>query len=148
MTRLDLAGRTFHHLRVVREVGMKHHMTHWLCECSCGRETVVRGSYLTGGTTKSCGNRQAHPRRRGNNPVDYHNVHGLIRENLGSASAYACTVCNGPATEWAYIGGCEDEVRGDRGTMPYCPHACTEHYRPVCRADNRLLDRLMRGEEA
>ena len=32
---------------------------YWKCQCSCGKETTVRGSYLLEGRTKSCGCLQA-----------------------------------------------------------------------------------------
>ncbi len=32
-----------------------NYISHWLCRCDCGKETVVCGGNLTSGNTKSCG---------------------------------------------------------------------------------------------
>ncbi len=51
----DLTGQKFNKLAVLHEdhkVGKTHY---WKCKCDCGNETVVVGSALTSGHTKSCG---------------------------------------------------------------------------------------------
>lgn len=54
--KIDLTGRTFGRLTVMRENGRyKRHEVRWLCHCSCGRETTMTGSRLTGGHNRSCG---------------------------------------------------------------------------------------------
>lgn len=71
MSRLiDLTGKRFGHLIVVRRgddnvlpSGLREPM--WVCRCDCGNETVVRGSFLRSGHTKSCG-----CRKTGENFVD------------------------------------------------------------------------------
>ena len=57
---VDLVGQKFNKLTVIKRAddyitpkGIKS--SQWLCECECGNETVVRGSYLKNGNTKSCG---------------------------------------------------------------------------------------------
>ena len=52
----DLAGKRFGRLKVLSfcRVGPKHAAL-WSCLCSCGKPTVVLGSRLTNGVTKSCG---------------------------------------------------------------------------------------------
>ena len=53
---LDLVGQTFWRLYVVERVeNDKHGKTQWLCICRCGNETIVTGSHLGNGNTKSCG---------------------------------------------------------------------------------------------
>ena len=58
---IDLSGRKFGRLKVVKRVGSnpKGKAT-WLCACTCGVEKVVIGQSLIQGDTKSCGcfNRQ------------------------------------------------------------------------------------------
>ena len=52
----DLTGRKFGRLTVIREAERKNPVRrYWLCRCQCGRETVVDGSHLISGHTKSCG---------------------------------------------------------------------------------------------
>lgn len=61
MSRLiDLTHKTFGELTVIERTddnilpsGLKEPM--WLCECSCGKLTSVRGAFLRTGHTKSCG---------------------------------------------------------------------------------------------
>lgn len=61
MTLIDLSGQRFGRLTVIKksqpylnpEKG--YHNTRWLCQCDCGKETVVFTVNLKGGKTKSCG---------------------------------------------------------------------------------------------
>ena len=56
MTKKDLTGRKFNHLRVVsRAPNSAAREVQWNCLCDCGKESVVRGSCLMRGHTKSCG---------------------------------------------------------------------------------------------
>jgi len=56
LLRLDLTGRRFGKLVVIKYVGNnKWRGSKWLCECDCGIEKVVVRSSLIGGHTKSCG---------------------------------------------------------------------------------------------
>ena len=55
-----LQGKTFGFLTVLeRDYQQNVHPTfdgsYWKCKCSCGNETIVRGTSLVGGLTKSCG---------------------------------------------------------------------------------------------
>lgn len=53
---VDLTGRKFGRLTVVATAGKnKRGRILWACECSCGATTIVAGSDLTTGNTKSCG---------------------------------------------------------------------------------------------
>ena len=56
----DMVGKKFNKLTVIERAddyinknGTKH--VRWLCRCDCGRETIVRGTALRYGSTKSCG---------------------------------------------------------------------------------------------
>jgi hypothetical protein len=51
----NLTNQRFGKLLVVRRVICKIKTTFWYCHCECGNETVVGGSNLTQGITKSCG---------------------------------------------------------------------------------------------
>ncbi len=53
--RLDLVGERFGRLKVIELAYMKDNKSYWQCECDCGNESVVMGSKLKFGHTKSCG---------------------------------------------------------------------------------------------
>ena len=53
--RLDLTGKTFGRLKVIKLSHVRNHFTYWLCSCICGKEKVAVGIKLVNGTTKSCG---------------------------------------------------------------------------------------------
>ncbi|UKJ74539.1 hypothetical protein [Azospirillum brasilense] len=54
--RRNLAGQRFGRLVAVSFVCIDHNRSsRWLCQCDCGAKTVVVGSALTRGNTKSCG---------------------------------------------------------------------------------------------
>ncbi len=58
---IDLTGRRFGRLLVLGREGTYYYddgfvaVPLWRCRCDCGRETVVRGTCLRRGTTRSCG---------------------------------------------------------------------------------------------
>lgn len=52
----DLTGQRFGNLNVISVAGKdKEGRYQYLCECDCGRQTIIRGSSLTSGNTKTCG---------------------------------------------------------------------------------------------
>lgn len=52
---IDLTGRKFERLTVLRLEGRRGRRLFWACKCDCGTEIAVRGSHLTSGGTLSCG---------------------------------------------------------------------------------------------
>ena len=53
---IDLTGRRFGKLVVLgRDYSREYHRPFWKCICDCGNETIVKGSSLVCGSTKSCG---------------------------------------------------------------------------------------------
>ena len=52
---IDLTGKKFNRLTVIRRAYDKDKHASWLCKCDCGNETVVLGKYLKNGRIKSCG---------------------------------------------------------------------------------------------
>jgi hypothetical protein len=54
MKLIDLTGQKFGRLTVIKGVRTNRHVQ-WLCRCECGNETVVAGSLLRNGNTRSCG---------------------------------------------------------------------------------------------
>lgn len=54
--RIDLVGRSFGRLTVIKELGRdKHYNIKWLCHCVCGKEVAVFGGGLKSGQHQSCG---------------------------------------------------------------------------------------------
>src|SRR3954462_10898895 len=52
---MDLTGRTFGMLTVIKFIGIIARRSMYLCQCSCGKATTVKAKYLLNGDTKSCG---------------------------------------------------------------------------------------------
>lgn len=56
MKKLDLNGKKFHNLLVVKRLGSNGDgKTTWLCVCDCGKEKEVVGTELKNNRVKSCG---------------------------------------------------------------------------------------------
>lgn len=53
--RLDLVGKKFNRLTVVRDAGNKNGSSIWECVCDCGNIVTVQGVKLIHNHTKSCG---------------------------------------------------------------------------------------------
>ena len=54
--RIDLTGKRFGQLTVIRFEGLdKHHSANWVCKCDCGNTKTIVGGSLRGGLTISCG---------------------------------------------------------------------------------------------
>lgn len=53
--KVDISGQRFGKLTAIKEVGTKNKRTMWLCNCDCGRETVVAYGHLSSKHTQSCG---------------------------------------------------------------------------------------------
>lgn len=51
----DISGQTFSYLRAKAWARNSHYGSEWLCECVCGKERIVRASYLRNGSVRSCG---------------------------------------------------------------------------------------------
>lgn len=52
---IDLTGRQFGRLTVIKRVEGNIRHPQWLCKCECGNESIVFGTNLRRGTTASCG---------------------------------------------------------------------------------------------
>lgn len=85
--RLDLSGLTFG-LLTARERMPKQPGTQgerWLCDCQCGRQTVVRTKDITSNNTRSCGHLTGRPRPSPEVPHRAANVYDEIRATVWSA---------------------------------------------------------------
>lgn len=52
---IDLTGKRFERLLVLRRHGESYRPVRWLCKCDCGTETIKAGFSLKRGDTRSCG---------------------------------------------------------------------------------------------
>ncbi len=52
---IDLTGQTYGLLTVVSRIDNGYKDSYWLCQCACGKQTVVRGSHLRSSDVVSCG---------------------------------------------------------------------------------------------
>jgi len=55
MRRLDLTGKSFGKLTVLKEGTQRGYTRYWKCKCDCGNIKLIRQSSLTTGNSKSCG---------------------------------------------------------------------------------------------
>ena len=56
MKRIDLVGRRFGQLTVIKFYGYNHRRRlSWVCKCDCGTTKIVCGDDLKSGHTTSCG---------------------------------------------------------------------------------------------
>lgn len=39
--KIDISGQRFSKLTAIKEAGTKNKKTMWLCNCDCGKETIV-----------------------------------------------------------------------------------------------------------
>ena len=53
----NITGLRFGKLVAIEPIEKRDHrgVVYWRCKCDCGKETIVNGSYLRRGITKSCG---------------------------------------------------------------------------------------------
>jgi len=52
---MDETGKRYGALLVLKRAKAPSRGVSWLCRCDCGRETIVHGSHLRSGHTRSCG---------------------------------------------------------------------------------------------
>lgn len=100
----DLSGRRFGRLSVIGKADVKkqHSYGHsmWVCVCDCGKETIVYGSSLLQGKTKSCGCYQIDTVRKSNS------THGESHSRLHRIwSGMKERCCNVNAENYQNYGG-------------------------------------------
>ena len=52
---IDLTGKQFGRLEVIKFVERRCNQSHWLCKCACGKEKIIAGNSLKAGRSRSCG---------------------------------------------------------------------------------------------
>lgn len=72
MSLIDLTGKRFGRLLVIKREGKIGAHAAWRCICDCGNETIVRGDHLRHNKTRSCRCLENEKRSRG----EVHFIHG------------------------------------------------------------------------
>jgi hypothetical protein len=72
MSLIDLTGKRFGRLIIIRREGTQGVHPTLFCKCDCGAETVVRGDHLRNGRTQSCRCLEIEKRNNG----EVHFIHG------------------------------------------------------------------------
>lgn len=52
---VDLTGKTFGRLTVIKRAENRGKTVYWLCKCECGNTKEIMGKSLKNGDTRSCG---------------------------------------------------------------------------------------------
>lgn len=94
---IDLIGQIFDRLTVVeRDKNDKYDRTMWLCQCKCGKQTIVHAGDLKSGNTKSCGCLRC----------DVHTTHGNYGSYTYTSWRAMIQRCNNPNNSvYRYYGG-------------------------------------------
>ena len=146
---IDLTGKVFGCLTVVsRAESDKRRKARWLCKCSCGKTTIVRGCDLRAGTTVSCGcykkelTKKRLTTHSKTNTRPYHIWRGMKDRCLNSRApkfpnygGRGITVCDEWLDKekgfqnfynWAIENGYRDDLSIDRidNDKGYCPDNC------------------------
>ena len=143
---LDLSGRTFGRLTVVKYAGKsKHGLSLWECKCECGNITLVTTCHLTGNHSKSCGclqrdNAKAARTTHGKSGNRIINIwYGMRKrcynskakeyQNYGGRGIKICEEwLNNPQAfyEWSMANGYKDDLSIDRidNDKGYSPENC------------------------
>lgn len=74
---IDLLGKQYGKLTVIKRSGNIGKHAAWLCQCKCGNLKVIRSDHLINGKTISCGCYEEAARKNGN-----HLIHGGRKSRL------------------------------------------------------------------
>lgn len=141
--RKNIIGKKFNRLTVLEETETKHKERYYLCKCECGNTTIVRGSHLTSGATKSCGclvkEKLTNKTHGMSNTRIYKIYKGMLQRcfcktakaypNYGGRGIIVCDEWKKDFMNfynWAIANGYTDELTIDRINVNgnYCPKNC------------------------
>lgn len=148
---IDLSGQQFGDLTAIQIAGRnRHNKRLWLCDCSCGKQSLVSTGDLRSGHTTTCGCGKIRALRamgravKGNyrtvNP-DYRAAHLRVKHARGPARNYSCEDCGKQATDWAYDHLDVNALTGQHRDYTVTYSADPQHYRPLCRPCHRKFDK-------
>ena len=137
----DITGKVFNRLKVI---GYSHTDKHWNklwnCLCECGKSTVVNGTNLKNGNTKSCGCLQRDKSTKHGKAktriytiwqhMNYrcYNTNSISYKYYGKRGIEVCKEWHNfqDFNKWAMEGGYNDSLQIDRidNNGNYCPQNC------------------------
>ena len=137
---IDITGKKYNMLTVVKRIENAGGMPRWLCKCDCGNFTKVRGSNLKSGVVKSCGcllHRPTHTHNMSHTPL-YRVWNGMKQrcnnpntpsyKNYGGRGITVCDEWNNSFDafyEWASKGYAENlTLERIDNEIGYCPENC------------------------
>lgn len=92
---IDLTGKKFSGVEVIRYVGIRSHVSRWLCRClSCGREFERRATGISNAVGCGCSNTTHGHTRGGNNSLTFR-----------SWTAMVSRCCNKNHADYPHYGG-------------------------------------------
>ena len=163
--KIDLTGKKFGRLTVLKQSGTKHKECVWECMCDCGNKTNVISSNLRKGHTKSCGCLNTERTKQANTKhglygTKIHSTYYNMKNRCYNPNYYlykhyggkGITVCdewlgeNGLSNfyNWSLKNGYADDKSIDRidNEKGYCPENCrwtTMKQQQNNRTNNRII---------
>lgn len=126
----DLKGQKFGMLTVIeRTENNANNKVMWRCKCDCGKETIVIGSRLYTGKTKSCG---CLTRKK---TLERSTKHGYAHTHLYGTRLNMITRCtNQKDKTYEYYGGrgikvCDEWMDKENGAKAFCEWALANGYK-------------------
>ena len=121
---IDLTGRKFGKLTVLKRDEEKQTARYWLCECECGKQISTITASLTNGRTKSCGCLRRKPHKHGEYKTRLYRIWGSMKGRCNDPKndgygGRGITVCEEwkeyiPFRDWALSNGYQDNLSIDR----------------------------------
>lgn len=167
---INLTGMRVGWLTVVERVeNDKHGQARWLCQCACGKRTVVLGASLRRGVTRSCGclNRELAKKRTETHGSSGDRLYGIWKDmkkrcNNPNKHTYkyyggrGIRICEewdhsfAAFQEWALHSGYEQQLTIDRIDVNgnYCPENCRwTDWKTQCNNKRNSLYLTYKGEK-
>ena len=155
---IDLTGKKFGKLTVIRYSHSKNNHRYWMCRCECGKEVSVITSSLKTGNTKSCGCMQNRPKHNESRTKLYSVWNGIRQrcnnknskhyKNYGGRGITVCEEWDNSYEsfrEWAlnngYKQGLEvDRIDNDKGYYPENCRLTTHKQQQSNKRTNRMIE--------
>lgn len=104
---VDLIGKRFGRLVVVKRQGKQHSHVTWCCQCDCGMEVVIASNHLRTGHTVSCGCARVESMAvtGRSNRTHGHTIGGVVTPEFRVWTAMHNRCMNTKAQDYARYGG-------------------------------------------